>query len=269
LPPLTHRTGGLDGILWVGGAGLAVAEFGTKGDYYLPAKPTREPTFAFVDAKRGVILDSVALSTFTKANSPKIFHISAQVDPIGKMHAVFSLYSNGKGETFEWRQGQPLKRLPYLLSHWTWFTLSPDSRHLLVQHNLSASGAICEDDAPCPRIPRHGTIVDLREIKTGRVVWELTGTAADIALGAMPVVSPNGRYAIVTIPSADPRMLNSMGTLALISMKDGRTLQRFGRFGSDFAVTFTPDGRALRISGGSSVVTYRLDNLGRRGRPVS
>ena len=36
LPALHHPAGPLDGILWVGGDGLALAQFGTHGGYYRP-----------------------------------------------------------------------------------------------------------------------------------------------------------------------------------------------------------------------------------------
>ena len=218
----------------------------------------REPRLELVDGKRQVVLQTAALSDFTEAKHAGIYHISARIDPQGMMHAVFSLYSFGLGKSYEWTQGGLPKNLPYVLYHWASVALTPDSKHLLVQHNLSASGAICEDDAYCPRIPRRGTIVDLREVSTGRVLWEIKGMASDIARGYDPVVSPDGRYAIITIPSTDGRMMNSRGTLALVSVVDGNIIQHLNGCPCDMTVDFTPDGKALNVRTPSSVSTYKF-----------
>lgn len=59
LPALSHPSGPLDELFWIGGAGLALATFGTKGEYYRPTHEDPNPTMSIVDAKAGHILDVV------------------------------------------------------------------------------------------------------------------------------------------------------------------------------------------------------------------
>jgi hypothetical protein len=59
LPLLRHEAGPLDGLLWASGDGLAIAHFGTRGASYHPERFDPAQTFAIVDAKRGVVLDTL------------------------------------------------------------------------------------------------------------------------------------------------------------------------------------------------------------------
>jgi hypothetical protein len=59
LPELHHAAGPLDALLWAGGDGLAVAQFGTRGGFYRPEHDDPNPTFAIVDARRGIVLDTL------------------------------------------------------------------------------------------------------------------------------------------------------------------------------------------------------------------
>lgn len=54
LPALVHPNGPLDEIYWLIGSGLALAAFGTKGNYYEPEHEDSRPTLALVDARNGV-----------------------------------------------------------------------------------------------------------------------------------------------------------------------------------------------------------------------
>src|SRR3546814_3659185 len=61
LPLLKDVAGGLDGMLWVGNSGLALAEFGTKGKYYRPQHDDPTPTLRIVDGRRGKVLQTVPM----------------------------------------------------------------------------------------------------------------------------------------------------------------------------------------------------------------
>jgi hypothetical protein len=60
LPELRHDSGPLDALLWVGSEGLAAAQFGTRGGFYRPGHDDLAPTFALVDARRGLVLFNCA-----------------------------------------------------------------------------------------------------------------------------------------------------------------------------------------------------------------
>lgn len=66
LPALTHPAGTLDGMLWAGRQGLALAQFGTAGGYYRPQRSNPDPTLAFVDAGRGKVLQAASLRSVPK-----------------------------------------------------------------------------------------------------------------------------------------------------------------------------------------------------------
>lgn len=256
LPALKSIAGNLDGLRWVGGTGLAVAEFGTKGRYYRPEHADPHPTIAIVDGRQGKVIQAVAmpLSNGAKAEA-MIADIDARLDGRGKIYAVMFF---GGPKWFEWRQGEIPRSLPIKIDKlgWLLFALAPDLKTVLVMHNLSATGIICEHNPSCPRLtPTTGVIADLRETATGRVVWQIMGTAADFSRSYKPAISPDGRYGLVTMPGSG----NISETTALISMRDGRVLQRIAHpWNSECTTGFGNDGKSAWISGGAWVVIYRV-----------
>ena len=62
--PPRHAAGPLDGLLWADGDGLALAYFGARGASYQPQRHDRNPTFAIIDAKRGLVLDTLPFDIF-------------------------------------------------------------------------------------------------------------------------------------------------------------------------------------------------------------
>src|SRR3546814_7474880 len=58
LPLLKDVAGGLDGMLWVGNSGLALAEFGTKGNYYRPEQEDPTQTLGHVEGRQGKVLQT-------------------------------------------------------------------------------------------------------------------------------------------------------------------------------------------------------------------
>jgi len=68
-----------------------------------------------------------------------------------------------------------------------------------------------------------------------------------------PAVSPDGRLAMIGLPA------NDQFQIALISMKDGQILQRFRPpWTSEVVVSFSPNGSLAFVSGGSTVVVYKI-----------
>lgn len=59
LPEPRHPAGPLDALLWINGRGLALAQFGTRGSHYRPEHADPAPTFAYLDAEAGRVLDSL------------------------------------------------------------------------------------------------------------------------------------------------------------------------------------------------------------------
>lgn len=259
LPALQHPAGDLDGLFWVGGNGLALAEFGVRGDYYRPVRPNPNPTLAIVDGLGGKVLQAIPMPTPDDLRpGNKIRALDARIDPNGKAHVLFAITGR---HWFEWRQGSELRSVPIDLgnSHTPPFAITPDLTSVLIVHGLSATGMICEiwHKGSCtPPEPVSGVIADLREINTGRVLWRLNGTAISFSGAQKPAISPDGQYALINLPADDTgRYL----TIAVISMRDGRILQKLHR---DFLVGgasgFSEDGKTAWISRLSIIITYRL-----------
>jgi hypothetical protein len=73
---LKNVAGRLDGIRWVGGGGLALAEFGTKGHYYRPEHDDPTPSLAIVDGRRGRVLQNCPRFRFRKRESCRAWWVT-------------------------------------------------------------------------------------------------------------------------------------------------------------------------------------------------
>jgi hypothetical protein len=258
LPPLTNSARRLDGLLWVGGSGLAVAEFDTRGGYYRPERNDPNPSLAIVDGRRGKVLQTVKVTLLlgrrhVRDLDTRVSDIDAQIDN-GIVHALFRM---GADTWFDWRQGSPPVRAGLRFATVPGrFALAPGGRNVLVMNGLSASGVICERNPACPApTPAKGPIAQLRDIRTGAVHWTLSGTAATFSNYQRPSISPDGRYALITLP---PRA-DGHASIALVSMADGRVLQRVEPPSpGGYAMGFDDDGDRAWTSGGAVLVTYAL-----------
>src|SRR3546814_1941765 len=127
----------------------------------------------------------------------------------------------------------------------------------------SAGGVICEQYGGTPRIPeceertpQSGAFADLWDVQTGRRLWSIAGTAYDFSQTYRPTISPDGRYALLSMPVGKGSVRE---TIALVSMADGSEIQRFNKPESyDFVLRFGPDGRSFSIDGSLAILTYRL-----------
>ncbi|HWU71906.1 MAG TPA: hypothetical protein VN137_00375 [Sphingomonas sp.] len=254
LPALVSPAGPLDEVHWVGNAGLAIVLFGAKGGYYRPEHRDPLPTIALVDAREGRIIQSLPLAELTPnptANS--INQVGWQVDRRGRVETLITLAPD---RWVLWEQGKTPRRVPIDVKPWrTPYVLSPDGQSVLMMRGLSATGMICERNPKCPPPePTSGLIAELRNIRSGKVIWSLTGTAPTFSNDGMPAISPNGRYALISMPTS-----YEGETAALIEMASGKILQKIptsGAFRSKFG--FSSDTKIAWISGYSRLAEYRI-----------
>lgn len=256
LPELKHRAGNLDGLLWVGNGGLALAEFGTKGGYYRPEHSDARPSIAMVDGLRGAVLQAVQLpAPLGKQPQGLVGQIDARIDDRGKIYALFVM--NGR-RWFEWRQGKKLRALPIDAgdnSH-PRFAITPDLTGMLMMQNLSASGVICEHNPECPQpVSTNGVIARLLDIPSGNARWQITGKATNFSSSLKPAISPNGKYGLINMPpDTEP-----LGTIALISMHDGTVLQSVsGPHTSFTSLNFSADGKSAWMANSSFLTMFRV-----------
>lgn len=249
LPKLTNPAGPLDELYWVGNGGFALAGFGTKGQYYRPEHPDPNPTIAFVDARAGRVLQSVAMADMPFLDVKAIIlEVASGLDRRGN---PFALIRFTPQKWVLWVHGQkprlvPIKVETRIMPH---SAISPDGKSALIMENLSATGMICERNPKCPApTPQSGPIAGHYALPSGKLLWKLNGTAKTFASSDVPAVSPDGRFALASMPT---------GTIALLSMKNGAVLQEIPKLASG-AMGFSNDGRTIWITYGSTLVYYRL-----------
>ncbi|WP_312887652.1 hypothetical protein [Rhizobium laguerreae] len=253
LPDLVHPNGPLDEIYWVGGSGLAVAAFGTEGSYSKPEHEDSKSTLALVDARTGTILQSVEKDSIPELSDQKsIQAVTSQIDAFGKAHVLIAW---APGKWLLWVQGQPPRVVPISWStRSTPSVLSSDATSVLIMGNLSATGSICELRASCPPpTPKSGTIAELRDVSTGRVKWTLSGTASIFSHSAVPAVSPDARYGLITLPDGQ------RNAIALISMDTGKVIQKFQQPGwGPTGLSFSPDSKFAIVAAGTMMATFAI-----------
>jgi hypothetical protein len=254
LPALVSPAGPLDEVHWVGNAGLAIVLFGTKGGYCRPEHRDPLPTIALVDARAGRIIQSFPLADLTSNSSVKsINQVAWRIDRRNRVEALITLAPD---RWILWRQGEVPRRVPIDVKPWrTPYTLSPDGRSVLIMRGLSATGIICEHNPKCPPpTPSSGVIAELREIRSGKVIWSVTGTALIFSNDGMPAISPNGRYALISMPTS-----RQGETAALIEMASGKILHRIPTSGAAHSkFGFSSDTRIAWVSGYSRLAEYRI-----------
>jgi hypothetical protein len=249
LPELTHPAGPLDDLFWIGNTGLAIAAFGTQGYHY------ENPTIAIVDARKGQIIQAVALASLPDGPYKTFFVIHGRLNSQGQVHALIAL---PHGRWAEWHQGDAPRMVPFdetnALKHW--FALPPDGKHVLMMQGLAASGIICEFwSKNCPLPASYpDPIAQLLEISTGRVVWSLDGTEKESRGHNGPAISPDGRYALISILAESG--VKPVPTIALISMADGKILQKINHYSKVFA--FSSDSKIAWIIDDTFVAQYLI-----------
>lgn len=245
-PQIEHSAGPLDALLWAGGDGLAVAQFGTKGNLYRPEHKDPRPTFAVVNVPDGRVLDTLSFETIVSLRDkllripPYILvkNVAATVLPDGHVRALLSV-----GEWIVWTQHQAPRTLPdpYAGEAHQRMVLSPDGSSVLIGRLLRTDGGRCGRTGGCkPGRPVEGILAALHDLETGKPVWTIRATVnADYEFLA-PAISDNGRFALVGL------VPNDTGTLiGVVSMIDGKIVQTLPAPGGDYAMGFACGGRTV------------------------
>jgi len=244
---LTNPSEPLDEVYWIGQSGIAIAAFGTKGKYYRPEHRDPNPTLAIIDAGKGQLLQSVPIADLPGATPTS--RIGAVASDGDGRHALITFSPN---LWIFWGRGQSPRSVPIGLKTWqTPYTLAPGGKGVLIMKNLSAVGIICEHNPKCPPpTPKTGPIAQFHALPSGKPLWSVSGTAKTFSSSDVPAISPDGRFALISMPAY---------TVALVSMEHGTVLQQLPKpWTSECAMGFSGDGKLVWISGGSRIVFYRL-----------
>lgn len=262
LPQLAHPAGNLDGLLWVGGRGLALALFGAKGDYYRPEIENLKPAIAFVNAAKGRLIQSSAIPSPVKEDLRSlILGVDARIDANGHAFALLAISGHpSRTRLFAWHQDRPLRELSWDTGRLTpkRYAVSSSLDSVLIMHDLSATGIICEvwsnQECPAPT-PTTGTVAELRDLASGRVIWSINGTAKTFGRSLKPAISDDGSLALISMP----RTGKGGDNIALISMRDGRIIQELDGVPSIIdGMGFRDNDRSVWLSGQELLLTYHL-----------
>jgi hypothetical protein len=245
LPPVRHDAGPLDGLLWADHDGLAIAQFGTRGEYYRPEHEDKNPLFAIVDAPRGLVRDTLRFSDIDilkdrNRSPPGVFVRDAVATklPDGKVRALLSV-----GRWVVWTEGETPRILPdpYVDEFHNRMAISPDGSRVLIGHLLRTNGGMCGRTGGCKLgQPVEGVLVDLRDLATGQMLWSIRATVADDYEFPTPAISPDARYALVGLVPQ-----NNLPLIALISLEDGKIVQTLPAPGGEYAIGFARGGRTV------------------------
>ncbi len=232
--PPRHEAGPLDGLLWADGDGLALAYFGARGQSYQPQRHDRHPTFAMIDAKRGVVLDTLPFDAFERLKDANyianVNNAAATRLQNGKVRAVLSALD----QWVVWTQGEPPRILsnPYSGPQEgnNKMAISRDGSRLLLARLHCDAGGVGYDSnlqrghssPPCK--PVESVIAALYDLDTGRQLWDVRATVPRLDFYPNPAISEDGRYGLVGLPYDGP---GPHAQIALISMDDGKIVQRF------------------------------------------
>lgn len=253
LPALIHPDGPLDEVFWMDGSGSAFATFGTRGSYYKPERTDVIPTIAMANAVTGEIMQSFHITEIEGLGDRRQWVAASRTKENGRIRALVAWPPD---RWMLWDQNERPRLVPIEIeTRRPTFTLSMDGSQVLIMGNLSATGLVCELGRKCPApTPQSGLIAQLREVTSGTVIWSIDGTARGFTTSIMPAVSPQNRYALILLP--DDRQY-----VALVSMADGRVLQRFLMPGwASLSFGFSPDGKQAWLTGGSTMAVFDIDD---------
>lgn len=268
----------MDALKWVDDKGLALVMFGTRGGYYRPEHRNAAPTLAIIDTAKGKVLASVpfdALKGVTQpwqVGRPRISGAVATVMPSGKVRAVLSFgpWHDRGTATLVWTEGAAPRSGPESappvkpgIGSPEGMALTPDGTRLLLFTALQPRGfrtvhclGKCAPD-PLPK-SLTGDLARLVDLATGATIWRLPVTVSAFwDQHAKPVVSPNGRFAVVQMPPEGSRSM-----IGLLAMKSGRLITKWsavnvGAYPQTFS--FSRDGRTLWVECAGTIWRYRID----------
>jgi hypothetical protein len=248
LPALQHASGPLDALLWADSDGLAVAQFGTRGEYYRPTHDDKNPSFAIVDARRGLVRDTLAFAAIEawKDRGDRISSTTFVRDAAatklqsGKVRVLLRVR-----QWVVWTEGKPPYVIPdpYADDFGTRVVLAPDGSQVLVGRQLRTEGAfICERRPGCdrPGRPVEGVLAALHDLETGRLLWSIRATVTADYKFPTPAISPDARFALVGLVPDGGRP-----QIALVKLEDGTIVQTIPAPGGDYTMGFARAGLSV------------------------
>jgi hypothetical protein len=255
LPEPRRPAGPLDALLWIDGRGLALAQFGTRGSYYRPEHADPAPTFAYLDAQEGRVLDSLPLAEIVEPDG-------VLVSPAARVQdASAVVMADGRPRSFivmedwvVWTLGEEPRRLPNPYPPHTRHVLSPDGERVVVTPPFPS-------ESYCPRVPpchvgpaMSGVVAALHDVRTGNLLWTLEGRSewGNIPL---PAFSPDGGHVLIGMP-----VLAGESYVAVVEVRGGRVVQRLNTFeGTNYAIGFAADGEQAWVSANGVVALYDVE----------
>jgi hypothetical protein len=252
-----QAAGPLDDIEWIGEDGLGLAHFGSLGGYHRPEREDSDPTLAFIDASRGRVLQTLSMRALPGARSAQDRPMIPQIRTIayapGSRPHVFMQWP--KGLALYWTMGEePVPVAPVKPDYWQKLVLDPAGKWLLVAPTLSvASIAECNNDEKCPvEPPVTGRALELFDFATRESLWRISETTGAWGGPAQPVVSPDGRHAVMPVSALGG------GVCLLVAMDRGTVLQRISCKRQGVQTAFASDSKRFIITDHMSVRTFEL-----------
>jgi hypothetical protein len=254
LPSVTHPAGPVDGLMWVGDEGLAVAQFGIR----LPDGPA----FAIVDASKGRVRDACRLGAFSEGRDPRGYpwpavQPAAVVLPEGRVRRFVRLLD----AWLAWAEGEGPRvtadPYPGHGDRHQRVALSPDGTRVLIRRSLRTDGAVhIRLRGTIPGRPVEGVLAALHDVATGERIWEIRIRVTVDHVFPHPAVSPDGRYALVGLLPGDS--LPNQSLVGLIAMADGSVVQTFPAPSTRYRMGFARAGRAVWTHDGGLTAVYDL-----------
>lgn len=247
LPPLKHRAGPLDSVLWIDGRGLALTQFGSRGDSYRPEHPDPAPIFAFVDERRGRVLDTLRYSDIGWNERSVLRQAAAVRVPNGRAKAVLVLHDHWA----VWTQGRPpiVRTNPYVGEQGL-VTLSPGGDRVIVRRPLPGL-MVCIRTKGCSGPVTRGVALAMHDVDSGALLWTLEAEGVGAAWTARPAFSPDGRHILAATPQS-----SGGGEIVLIDAASGKVKQRLLTFPwGDQVLGFTAAGDPWVVTS-QSVLLY-------------
>jgi hypothetical protein len=162
----------------------------------------------------------------------------AAVLPDGRVRLLFRVGL----QWIVWTQGQRPKVLPapYAREN-TNLSFSPDGSRILIGRHLRTNGWVhIRGEGTIPGEPNEGVLVAMYDIETGQESWSIRATAVRDFHFPVPAISPDGRMALVGLMPA-----KEIPAIGLVSMQDGRILQRLPAPGASYSMGFVQSGKSV------------------------
>jgi hypothetical protein len=272
MPELRHQLGPVRSLHWVGDKGLAIAEFRDPAISDRVTHKILPPAFAIVDAATGSLLDSFEPQEFEniRKSDPSVreffypWKIAASQLRDGRARALMDFSA-----WVLWTQGES-PRAHRDLPLATGAALSADGNTVLLfrpklpgQDNRR-DDIVCDEGQAerhpiCPeREPKMGTWASLHDVETGHMIWSLPWKFDRRDRVQRYSLSPDGRFALISLPSQTDRFKNLIG---VISMRDGKIVQTMSspERSNDFEFGFTSGGRGAWVATWNATALYDID----------